>query len=80
MDNMENDVAGRRRRHLQEAEKEQINQMKRSGYKNKEIAAALKVSVRTIQCVKVLPLLKTVQFQKKDLDNSITKSCCTNAY
>ena len=71
---MENDVAGRRRRHLQEAAKEQINQMKRSGYKNKEIAAALKVSVRTIQRVKVLPLVKTVQVQKKAKRTRTTES------
>ena len=58
-DNMDNDVGRRPGRHLQETKKLQIHQMKRSGCKNKEIAAALKVSIRTIQRVKVPPSLET---------------------
>lgn len=65
MDNIRKDVAGRHRRHLQEAEKEQIIQMKSSGYKNKDIAAALNVSVRTIQRVKIPQLGKPVPVHRK---------------
>ena len=64
MENMNNDVKHRRGRHLQEEEKEQIYKMKLSGYKNKEIAAASQVSIRSIQRVKVPPV-ETVQVQKK---------------
>ena len=58
-DNMDNDVGRRRGRHLQETKKLQIHQMKRSGCKNKEVVAALKVSIRTIQRAKVPPSLET---------------------
>ena len=62
---MENDVGNRRTRHLQAAEKEKIRQIKRSGCKNKEIAAALKVSVRTIQRIKVPPSVEIQQVKRK---------------
>ena len=54
----------------------------REGRKNKEIAAAFKVSVRTIQRVKVPLSVETmVQVKKKArrTHNQITKSCCLNA-
>ena len=62
---MENDVKRRRGRYLRETKKLQIHQMKRSGSKNKEIAAALKVSRRTIQRVEVLPSEETAYKLKK---------------
>ena len=65
MANLENDVGRRRGRHLQETEKLQIHQMKRSGCKNKEIATVLEVSIRTIQRVKVPPSVKTTVQVKK---------------
>ena len=65
MAKLENDVGRRRGRHLQETEKLQIHQMKRSGCKNKEIAAALEVSMRNIQRVKIPPSVETTVQVKK---------------
>ena len=45
-------------RHLRDNEKEEIRQMKRDGYKNKDIASQFKVSVRTIQRINVVRLLE----------------------
>ena len=64
MEYMNKDVKHRGGRHLQEEEKKQIYKMKRSGYKNKEIAAAFQGSIRSIQGVKVLPV-ETGQVQKE---------------
>ena len=49
---MEKDKDSRGGRHLQSMEKQEIWKMKRSGYKNKEIASRFGVSVRTIQRIK----------------------------
>ena len=65
---MEDDVGRRRGRHLQETKKLQIHQINRSGCKTKEITAALKVSIRAIQRVKVPPSVKTAVRVKKKLD------------